>query len=397
MKKNLSRIHKKGWKRRGSDHATVQGGSSLVCRFFGVFMSNWVVFGFICNFENAFWDYIQFFFSLFVQKKNVSCLPQTGDFRIYLFWGDYPKTPLVNSKMPSEETRLPVASEEKRGSLVLEKIPRVWVDLISFCKTKKPAKTLMCEFMNGTCITVPSYAILNILCRFGKLQKSWPFLKFLTISEREDGILFQLQSPWRILLSSLKTSLLYQKQQKNIKKNIKNSKNKSIAVLLIHTQTKKNMSFHPFTLILTLQPPSTPHQLNPFSTSLLVLRGLFRWRIAGITGVAGSLVGSWVRPVACGRNVGSPLMILFMEDNGYINPYYWVDDHPYCWWPSWPSLFVIWHPTKVVDSWWYHTVDRNPAFTSWVWSFILLFIWFYTPSQVCFRRISEPSTVVGHF
>ena len=80
----------------------------------------------------------------------------------------------------------------------------------------------MCEFMNGTCITVPSYAILYILCRFGKLQTSWPFSpcmfssKFLAISEREDGILFQLQSPWRILLSSLKTSLLYQKQQKNI-------------------------------------------------------------------------------------------------------------------------------------------------------------------------------------
>lgn len=28
------------------------------------------------------------------RKKNFSCLPQTGDFRIYLFWGGLPQNPL---------------------------------------------------------------------------------------------------------------------------------------------------------------------------------------------------------------------------------------------------------------------------------------------------------------
>ena len=108
--------------------------------------------------------------------------------------------------------------------------------------------------------------------------------------------------------------------KKHLKKTSKKLK-KQIHYSTINTHTnkkklstKKNITFHPFTLILTLQPPSTPHQLNPFSTNLLVLRGLFRWRIAGITGVAGSLVGSWVRPGACGRNVASRLMILLMEE-----------------------------------------------------------------------------------
>lgn len=35
-----------------------------------------------------------------LRKKNFSCLPQTGDFLIYLFGGDYPKTPLVNPRCP---------------------------------------------------------------------------------------------------------------------------------------------------------------------------------------------------------------------------------------------------------------------------------------------------------
>jgi len=122
--------------------------------------------------------------------------------------------------------------------------------------------------------------------------------------------------------------LLYQKQQKTSK----NSKNKSITVLLIHRHKQKKNDQQKKTCPSILLPSSLPFNplQPPFSTSLLVLRGLFRWRIAGITGVAGSLVGSWMRPVACGRNVGSPSMILFMEDNRYINPYYWVDDHPYC-------------------------------------------------------------------
>ena len=64
--------------------------------------------------------------SLFVKEKNVSCLPQRVIF-LYIFFGGgfklssyvYSKIPVDKSKMPSEETRLPAASEEKRGSFVL--------------------------------------------------------------------------------------------------------------------------------------------------------------------------------------------------------------------------------------------------------------------------------------
>ena len=51
------------------------------------------------------------------------------------------------------------------------------MDLISFCKTKKPAKTLMCEFMNGTCITVPFYAISK------KVMPFWKIANVMAISE----------------------------------------------------------------------------------------------------------------------------------------------------------------------------------------------------------------------
>ena len=173
----------------------------------------------------------------------------------------------------------------------------------------------MYEFMNGNLHYCP------FLCHFIYCM---PFWKIANVN-----VCF-LRSFWRFLKERMEScsnskvleefSCRHSKRRcftKNNKNNIKKLK-KQIHCSTTNTHTnkkkrstnKKNMSFL-LPSSLPFNPLQPPHQLNPFSTSLLVLRGLFRWRIAGITGVAGSLARA---RLAHARNVASRLMILLMEE-----------------------------------------------------------------------------------
>lgn len=77
--------------------------------------------------------------SVYLFRKKTSLVYHKRVIFVYIFFGEVqPQNPRpVNPRCPvRRQGGLSLAARKKRGSLVLvEKIPRVWVDLISFCKT----------------------------------------------------------------------------------------------------------------------------------------------------------------------------------------------------------------------------------------------------------------------